>query len=78
MGTKTMSNMSQYTEIRPRICDGIRVGYIVSLVVGHKGFDIYPARDTLDEAEWMQEQLTRALERIVKERKGEERKGERG
>lgn len=32
--------------------------------VGHKGFDIYPARDTLEEAEAMREMLCQALGRL--------------
>lgn len=66
-----MSNMAQYTEVRPRIKEGLLVGYIVSLVVGHKGFDIYPARDTIEEAERLREMLCMALDRIVNERRGD-------
>ena len=71
MGTKTMSNMSQYTELRAdNWAQGQFATYTVILKVGHRSFTVGPPLP-LDEAEWMREQLTVALERIVKERRGD-------
>ena len=73
MGTKTMSNMSQYTGVRcwsTNKSEGPDT-YTVILKVGHQSFTVDPPLP-LDEAEWMQEQLTVALERIVKERRGDQ------
>ena len=66
-----MSNMTQYTELRAgNWAKGQPATYTVILKVGHQSFTLAPPLP-LDEAEWMQEQLTVALERIVKERRGD-------
>ena len=71
MGTKTMSNMSQYTELRAgNWAKGQPATYTVILKVGAQSFTVGPPLP-LDEAEWMREQLTVALGRIVKERRGD-------
>ena len=65
-----MSNMTQYTEIQPcAIEDNVKT-YVVRLKVGSQLFTLEPSLP-LDDAKWMQEQLTVALERIVKERRGD-------
>ena len=64
-----MSNMTQYTELRAgNWAKGQPATYTVILKVGHRSFTVGPPLP-LDEAKWMQEQLTVALERIVCERR---------
>lgn len=65
-----MSNLRQYTEIRADSLEGKFKLYAVRLKVGNQSFTVGPPL-RLDEAEWMQEQLTVALERIVKERRND-------
>ena len=67
-----MSDMSQYTEVR---CydkgDGREPAtYTAVLKVGAQSFQVGVPLP-LDEAEWMRQQLTAALERIVRERRFE-------
>ena len=67
-----MSNMSQYTEVRcwsTNKSEGPDT-YTAVLRVGTQSFTVGPPLP-LDEAKWMREQLTVALERIVKERRGD-------
>ena len=60
--------MTQYTEIQPcAIVDNVKT-YVVRLKVGSQLFTLDPSFP-LDDARWMQEQLSMALERIVKERR---------
>jgi hypothetical protein len=63
--------MKQYTEVR--CCERVRgelATYLVRLKVGAQSFTVGPPLP-LDEAKWMQEQLTVALERIVRERRND-------
>jgi len=67
-----MSNMRQYTIVRRCVADvGEPDTYTVHLKVGVQEFTIYPPYDDLDEAAFVQEMLCVALERIVKERRGD-------
>ena len=62
-------NMTQYTEVRP---SGLTPGeYRVHLNVGAQEFTLYPPYDDLAEAEFLREMLCVALERILKERRGD-------
>ena len=64
-----MSNMRQYTELRAgNWAKGQPATYTVILKVGTQSFTVGPPLP-LDEAEWMREQLTVALERIVREKR---------
>ena len=66
-----MSNLRQYTGVYLyEMVEGQPVTFGVFLRVGLQSFVLSPPLP-LDEAKWMQEQLTVALERIVKERRGD-------
>ena len=64
-----MTDMRKYTVVRSRMSDH---KYEVALKVGAQEFSVTPIPfDNRQEAELMREQLCVALERIVRERRGD-------